>query len=238
MNSAEPGSLTVPPPLLPAAADMESQLAMTRAQRVRAAMYPETVEDRSLLMTTHIEGQQTNVQRLAEPSQMLKSAIVHLINYQDDAELATRAIPELTKLLNDEDPVRPQILLRAGACPGPGDLLWDSHSKSPSCMLAWKLPSVGGSACSVASLPSQLGTSGEIQSRRATLPLCRALWSHGPAVLLQHGEPEPGGQRSLYFLYSPLLPGHFHTTCEFSTRGNNPGFVRMERQGSLPPNTS
>nr|XP_009686068.1 PREDICTED: junction plakoglobin [Struthio camelus australis] len=86
-------------------ADMEAQLAMTRAQRVRAAMYPETVEDRSLLITTQIEGQPTNVQRLAEPSQMLKSAIVHLINYQDDAELATRAIPELTKLLNDEDPV-------------------------------------------------------------------------------------------------------------------------------------
>lgn len=79
---------------------------MTRAQRVRAAMYPETVEDRSVLITTQLEGQQTNVQRLAEPSQMLKSAIVHLINYQDDAELATRAIPELTKLLNDEDPVR------------------------------------------------------------------------------------------------------------------------------------
>lgn len=88
------------------AADLESHLAMTRAQRVRAAMYPETVEDRSLLITTQVEGQQTNVQRLAEPSQMLKSAIVHLINYQDDAELATRAIPELTKLLNDEDPVR------------------------------------------------------------------------------------------------------------------------------------
>lgn len=86
-------------------ADLESQLAMTRAQRIRAAMYPETVEDRSLLVTTQVEGQQTNVQRLAEPSQMLKSAIVHLINYQDDAELATRAIPELTKLLNDEDPV-------------------------------------------------------------------------------------------------------------------------------------
>ncbi|XP_009992506.1 PREDICTED: junction plakoglobin [Chaetura pelagica] len=88
-----------------AQADMEAQLAMTRAQRVRAAMYPETVEDRSLLISTQLEGQQTNVQRLAEPSQMLKSAIVHLINYQDDAELATRAIPELTKLLNDEDPV-------------------------------------------------------------------------------------------------------------------------------------
>lgn len=93
------------------AADMEAQLAMTRAQRVRAAMYPETVEDRSLLITTQVEGQQTNVQRLAEPSQMLKSAIVHLINYQDDAELATRAIPELTKLLNDEDPVRKRSLI-------------------------------------------------------------------------------------------------------------------------------
>ncbi|XP_028931716.1 junction plakoglobin isoform X1 [Ornithorhynchus anatinus] len=85
--------------------DLECQLAMTRAQRVRAAMYPETVEDRTLLLTTQVDGQATNVQRLAEPSQMLKSAIVHLINYQDDAELATRAIPELTKLLNDEDPV-------------------------------------------------------------------------------------------------------------------------------------
>ncbi|XP_075436420.1 junction plakoglobin isoform X1 [Ascaphus truei] len=85
--------------------EMDSQLAMTRAQRVRAAMYPETVEDRSYLLATQIDGQQTNVQKLAEPSQMLKSAIVHLINYQDDAELASRAIPELTKLLNDEDPV-------------------------------------------------------------------------------------------------------------------------------------
>jgi hypothetical protein len=38
--------------------------------------------------------------------QMLKHAVVNLINYQDDADLATRAIPELIKLLNDEDQVR------------------------------------------------------------------------------------------------------------------------------------
>lgn len=50
-------------------------------------------------------GHQTAVQRLAEPSQMLKHAVVNLINYQDDADLATRAIPELIKLLNDEDQV-------------------------------------------------------------------------------------------------------------------------------------
>lgn len=78
-----------------------------RAKRVREAMCPGvTGKDSSLLLVTQVEGQTTNLQRLAEPSQLLKSAIVHLINYQDDAELATRALPELTKLLNDEDPVR------------------------------------------------------------------------------------------------------------------------------------
>lgn len=85
---------------------MESQLSMTRAQRVRAAMFPETLLEGSAILSTQIDpSQQTNVQKLAEPSQQLKAAIVHLINYQDDAELATRAIPELTKLLNDEDQV-------------------------------------------------------------------------------------------------------------------------------------
>ena len=44
-------------------------------------------------------------------SQMLKHAVVNLINYQDDADLATRAIPELIKLLNDEDQVL--ILLKS-----------------------------------------------------------------------------------------------------------------------------
>lgn len=78
---------------------------MTRTQRVRAAMFPETMEDTAVLYTQIDSSQQTNVQKLAEPSQQLKVAIIHLINYQDDAELATRAIPELTKLLNDEDQV-------------------------------------------------------------------------------------------------------------------------------------
>lgn len=80
---------------------------MTRAQRVRAAMFPETLEEGVQIPSTQYDAANpTNVQRLAEPSQMLKHAVVNLINYQDDAELATRAIPELTKLLNDEDQVR------------------------------------------------------------------------------------------------------------------------------------
>lgn len=89
---------------------MDAQYTLTRAQRVRAAMFPETlVEGEAVLSSTQGEpGQQTNVQRLAEPSQLLKTAIVHLINYQDDADLATRAVPELTKLLADDDQVRGQ----------------------------------------------------------------------------------------------------------------------------------
>ncbi|KAG5856792.1 hypothetical protein ANANG_G00011650 [Anguilla anguilla] len=86
--------------------DIDGQYAMTRAQRVRAAMFPETLDEGMQIPSTQFDGAHpTNVQRLAEPSQMLKHAVVNLINYQDDAELATRAIPELTKLLNDEDQV-------------------------------------------------------------------------------------------------------------------------------------
>uniref|UniRef100_A0A8C4ZX39 Junction plakoglobin b n=1 Tax=Gadus morhua TaxID=8049 RepID=A0A8C4ZX39_GADMO len=69
-------------------------------------MFPETlVEGEAAMPVQSDPAQQSNVQRLAEPSQLLKTAIVHLINYQDDAELATRAVPELTKLLSDDDPV-------------------------------------------------------------------------------------------------------------------------------------
>ncbi|KAF6739073.1 Junction plakoglobin [Oryzias melastigma] len=84
--------------------DLDAQYSLTRAQRIRAAMFPETLEAGTTILSTQTDpSQMTNVQRLAEPSQMLKAAIIHLINYQDDAELATRAVPELTKLLNDED---------------------------------------------------------------------------------------------------------------------------------------
>jgi len=86
--------------------DMNQQLNQTRSQRVRAAMFPETLEDGIEIPSTQVDPREpTAVQRLSEPSQMLKHAVVNLINYQDDADLATRAIPELIKLLNDEDQV-------------------------------------------------------------------------------------------------------------------------------------
>uniref|UniRef100_A0A8C6SRU4 Junction plakoglobin n=1 Tax=Neogobius melanostomus TaxID=47308 RepID=A0A8C6SRU4_9GOBI len=83
----------------------DPQGALTRAQRVRAAMFPETLVQGDGALPVQSDMGQSHVQRLAEPSQLLKNAIVHLINYQDDAELATRAVPELTKLLSDDDPV-------------------------------------------------------------------------------------------------------------------------------------
>ncbi|CAH0720643.1 unnamed protein product, partial [Brenthis ino] len=86
--------------------DMNQQLSQTRSQRVRAAMFPETLEEGIEIPSTQLDpAQPTAVQRLSEPSQMLKHAVVNLINYQDDADLATRAIPDLIKLLNDEDQV-------------------------------------------------------------------------------------------------------------------------------------
>lgn len=85
---------------------MNQQLNQTRSHRVRAAMFPETLEEGIEIPSTQFDqAQPTAVQRLSEPSQMLKHAVVNLINYQDDADLATRAIPELIKLLNDEDQV-------------------------------------------------------------------------------------------------------------------------------------
>ena len=51
--------------------------------RVRAAMFPETVDEAMDIPSTQLDpGNPTAVQRLAEPSQMLKNAVVDLINYQ------------------------------------------------------------------------------------------------------------------------------------------------------------
>lgn len=81
----------------------------TRAQRIRAAIFPETIEDGSPLSissSTHIVHRQTTaVQKLSEPSQLLKNAVNDILNYKEDAEIAEKALPELLRLLNDDDPI-------------------------------------------------------------------------------------------------------------------------------------
>lgn len=71
---------------------MNQQLNQTRSQRVRAAMFPETLEEGIQIPSTQIHPDQpTAVQRLAEPSQMLKHAVANLINYQVNTFFNTKA---------------------------------------------------------------------------------------------------------------------------------------------------
>lgn len=77
---------------------------LNRSERIRAALFDDEASD--ILYQTCIDSKsQTCVLRLSEPAQMIKLAIEALINYQNDADLATSAVPELLKLLNDEDEV-------------------------------------------------------------------------------------------------------------------------------------
>lgn len=66
-------------------------------------MYPEAIDQNTSIPPTQCLGQQTAVQRLTEPAQVLKNAVINLINYQDVADSATKALPELLRLLEDND---------------------------------------------------------------------------------------------------------------------------------------
>ncbi|CAG5104937.1 Oidioi.mRNA.OKI2018_I69.chr1.g1687.t2.cds [Oikopleura dioica] len=84
--------------------DLNRDMVRTRADRIRAAMFPETLDDGSSFVSTQYEtGEATCVQKLAQPSQLLKEAIVMLIHYKDDVDVTAIAIPELIKLLQDPD---------------------------------------------------------------------------------------------------------------------------------------
>jgi hypothetical protein len=81
---------------------LNQQLSVTRSQRIRAAMFPESLEDFNSQNQPSM-GKPTCLQRLAQPTQQLKQALTHIINYQEDADATLKAIPELIKLLNDDD---------------------------------------------------------------------------------------------------------------------------------------
>jgi catenin beta 1 len=74
-------------------------------------MFPESLEDYGFVnnntngsnQQNQMIGNPTAVQRLIQPTQQLKTAIMNLINYQEDADVTIKAIPELLKLLNDDD---------------------------------------------------------------------------------------------------------------------------------------
>ncbi|XP_023227892.1 armadillo segment polarity protein-like, partial [Centruroides sculpturatus] len=62
--------------------EINQQLSQTRSQRVREAMFPETLEEGIEIPSTQFDtSRPTAVQKLSEPSQMLKHAVVNIINY-------------------------------------------------------------------------------------------------------------------------------------------------------------
>jgi len=77
-------------------------------------MFPESLEDygygninqsTTSAANSNQLGKSTAVQRLVQPTHQLKNAIMNLINYQEDADVTIKAIPELLKLLNDDDKI-------------------------------------------------------------------------------------------------------------------------------------
>lgn len=74
-------------------------------------MFPETLDEGIEIPSTQLDPKRpTTLQRLAEPSQLLKYAIINLINYQSDADFSVQAVPELIQLLNDPEP---EVIARA-----------------------------------------------------------------------------------------------------------------------------
>uniref|UniRef100_A0A915ICE2 Beta-catenin n=1 Tax=Romanomermis culicivorax TaxID=13658 RepID=A0A915ICE2_ROMCU len=82
--------------------DVNADYESSRSNRIRAAMFPETLSE-PFPGAPYDVGQSVNVQQLAEPSQLLKMAVVNLVNYQEDAQLTRRILPNLVELLNDND---------------------------------------------------------------------------------------------------------------------------------------
>eukprot|EP00096_Caligus_rogercresseyi_P000149 TRINITY_DN1041_c0_g1_i1.p1 TRINITY_DN1041_c0_g1~~TRINITY_DN1041_c0_g1_i1.p1 ORF type:complete len:686 (-),score=196.02 TRINITY_DN1041_c0_g1_i1:710-2767(-) len=149
--------------------DMSAQLSITRSQRVRAAMFPETLDEGLEIPSTQLSaGQPTAVQRLSEPSQMLKHAVVNLINYQDDADLATRAIPELIKLLNDED----QVVVSQAAM-----MVHQLSKKEASRHAIMNSPQM------VAALVKALGNAGDLESTKGAVGTLHNLSHHRMGLL-------------------------------------------------------
>lgn len=86
--------------------NLNGQMSITRAQRIRAAIFPEIFPEGMINgdSAATFNGHGSAVQKLSEPSQLLKNAVIDIINYKEDAEVTEKALPELLRLLNDSDP--------------------------------------------------------------------------------------------------------------------------------------
>lgn len=87
----------------------------SRSDRIRCAMFPDEAR-KADGNGPRIPIGSCIVDKLAEPSQLLTTAIVELLSLQDESELTTKAIPELVKLLSDKDEVSALNIMQAFEC--------------------------------------------------------------------------------------------------------------------------
>ena len=85
---------------------IEDQYVNSQSERMRNTIFSEPIVARDVMtpvQTTQFNNQQSSTQKVSQPSQTLKDAVVNLMNYQDDAEVAAKVMPDLQGLLNDDD---------------------------------------------------------------------------------------------------------------------------------------
>lgn len=94
---------------------MNPAAATTRGQRVRAAILADSLEDPHAKATSPNSQIQPGsyLHRLIPATQQLKQALANLVEYQADAEHTMRAVPEMVRLLQDDD--RLNVALKAAA---------------------------------------------------------------------------------------------------------------------------
>jgi len=88
------------------AAKIEDQYVNTQGERIRNTIFSEPMVARDVItpvQNNQFNNQQTSTQKVSQPSQTLKDAVVNLMNYQDDADVAAKVMPDLQGLLNDDD---------------------------------------------------------------------------------------------------------------------------------------
>ena len=80
------------------------RILQSQPDRIRMTMFPETIrEGEEVPSTQMLPSHPTNLQRLAQPAQILKAAISGLATYQGSAGLTSHLLPDIAKLLMDHD---------------------------------------------------------------------------------------------------------------------------------------
>lgn len=83
---------------------VSSRMQQTSAERIRMTMFPDTIQEGEEVPSTQVApGQQSNLQRLAHSAQVLKTAVSALTTYQGSTELTAKALPDIAKLLQQQN---------------------------------------------------------------------------------------------------------------------------------------